>query len=83
MFGEQNYCLHHLWYKHILHPPPLSPFLNLLPNFQKGGLNRISEESYWERVGWLFSEGRWGVGWVQFLHKNKLKLEIFNDEKSL
>ena len=33
--------------------------LSLLPNFQKGGLDRISifRVGCWERGGWLFSEG--------------------------
>ena len=58
--------------------------MSLRPNFQKGegGLNRILiflEGGCWERRGDFFQGG----GGVQFYIKNKLKSEIFNDEKSL
>ena len=66
----------------VCNPPP--PFLlsaggvlSLRPNFQKGGLGRISvfrgEVAGKEEV--TFSRE------VQFLHKNKLKSKIFNDKK--
>ena len=67
----------------VCNPPPLSAVcwgggvLSLRPNFQKGGLDRISvfrgEVAGKEEV--TFSRE------VQFLHKNKLKSKIFNDKK--
>ena len=53
--------------------------LNLLPNFQKGGINSTSVlrgEFLGQRGGTNFRRVE------QFLHK-KLKPEIFNDKKSL
>ena len=56
--------------------------LNLLPNFQKRGeglsWSQVLNGNCWKRWGWDFS----GVV-VQFLHKNKLKSEIFNKKKRL
>ena len=65
-----------------MHPPP-PPIcwegLNLLPNFQKGGLGKnviFRGGDWWERAGDHF-EGRG----VQFLQE--LNSEIFNNQKSL
>ena len=45
---------------------------------KRGGLDRTSTFKWgcWKRGEWLFSGG------LQFTHKNKLKSEIFNDEKN-
>ena len=45
---------------------------------KRGGLDRTSTFKWgcWKRGEWLFAGG------LQFSHKNKLKSEIFNDEKN-
>ena len=51
--------------------------LKLLPNFQKGGLDRVL---IFRRE--LLGKRRLPFqGGVQFLHKNELKFETFNDKK--
>ena len=66
---------------HSVHPPP--PFcwgVEAPAKFSKrGGLDRISilRGGCWERGGDFFQ------GELQFLHKNKLKSETFNDKTSL
>ena len=58
--------------------------LSLQPNFQKGG-GAWQDLNFRGRLlgkrGMTFFKG--GGGRLQFLHKNKLKFEIFNDKKSL
>ena len=52
--------------------------MSLQPNFQKGGGLRgpqILDEGCWELGGDFFQGG------LQLSHKNKLKSQIFNDEK--
>ena len=64
-------------------PPPISAGggLSLQPNFQKGGLDRIStfRGRLLEKSRVTFFRGRG----CNFHIKNKLKSEMFNDKKSL
>ena len=63
-----------------MHPPSLSAEGVEPPaQFSKRGPYRTSifKEGRWERGDDLFQRG------LQFLHKNKLKSELFNDKKSL
>ena len=67
-----------------VHPPLCDEGLNLLPNFQKvgeggGGLTDLN----FERRVTGKEGGNFFQGWMQYLQKNKLKSEIFNDKKSL
>ena len=59
--------------------------LNLLPNFQKGGVGRtlVFRGGFVKKRGVTFLMGRGGggVGGCNFYLKNKLKSEIFNDKK--
>ena len=71
------------WNFHSVQPPFLlgrKGGLNLLPNFHKGGLDRTSifREGLLGKSGVTFSGGQ---GVLQFLYKNKLKSERFNDKE--
>ena len=69
---------------HSVHSAPISAGgLSLLPNFQKGGLDRISifsgvagkDRGHFYRGG---GRGRWSSFYIK-----KIKFEIFNDKRSL
>ena len=65
---------------HSVHPPPfLLGGLNLLPNFQKEGLDRTSTL----RGGNFERRGRGGCNFAKNEKLKSEKSEIFNDKKSL
>ena len=85
MFNEryyfERYFFHH-WA--IVGTLPLPPFccggLSLQPNFQKGGGDLTGPQLLDKTAGKEGSDIF--QGWLQFSHKNKLKSEMFNDEKN-
>ena len=72
---------------HSVHPPLSAGRLNLLPNFQKGRLDRLDRTStlrggLLEKRGIIFFRrgGGEGAGCCNF-YKKKLKSKTFNDKK--